>query len=139
MKFLSAFLIAVVATFSLTAQSAVGTWVTVDDRDGKAQSHIEIYEKSGKLYGKIAKTLEPDAEETCTTCSGDRANKPYLGMNIITAAIPDGHKAWEGKIYDPESDTEYKLVMWLENDPNVLYVRGKHWTGLYRTQTWSRL
>ena len=30
--------------------------------------------------------------------------------------------------------------MWLEEgEPNTLYVRGKHWTGLYRTQEWQRL
>jgi len=63
---------------------------------------------------------------------------PGLPLEIIIGAEPDGEKEWEGKIYDPEGDTEYKLVMWIEEDPNVLYVRGKHWTGLYRTQTWKR-
>ncbi|MFK8055736.1 MAG: DUF2147 domain-containing protein [Saprospiraceae bacterium] len=59
-------------------------------------------------------------------------------MEIITAAASDGDKEWAGEMYDPESDTTYKLVMWLEDDANVLYVRGEHWTGLYRTQTWKR-
>ena len=139
MKTLFLTLAASLCTLALTAQSAVGSWQTIDDETGKPRSVIEIYEKGGKLYGKIAKVLRPDAEETCTTCSGKRANQPYIGMEIITGAEPDGDKEWDdGKIYDPESDNSYNLVMWIEDDPDVLYVRGKHWTGLYRTQTWRR-
>ena len=139
MKMLSLALCATVFALQLQAQSAVGTWKTIDDKTGEAKSHIEIYDKGGKLYGKVARTLTRDAGATCTTCSGARANKPYVGMEVITAAAPDGEKEWEGKIYDPESDSTYSLVMWIEKDPNTLYVRGKHWTGLYRTQTWKRL
>ncbi|MFK8056558.1 MAG: DUF2147 domain-containing protein [Saprospiraceae bacterium] len=138
MKLLSTFLLVIVATLTLSAQSAIGTWITVDDNSGEDRSHIEVYEKGGKLYGKIAVTLDETAETHCEACTGDRANAPYIGMEIISAAAPDGDKEWDGKIYDPESDTTYKLVMWLEDDANVLYVRGKHWTGLYRTQTWKR-
>jgi len=138
MKLLASLLFAFSAGVSLSAQSAVGTWITVDDTSGEARSHIEIYEKSAKLYGKIAKALDPNPETHCSTCSGERANAPYIGMEIITAAVPDGDKEWTGKIYDPEGDATYKLVIWLEDDPNILYVRGKHWTGLYRTQTWRR-
>jgi len=138
MKGFTTLLLVLTTALTLNAQSAVGTWITVDDDSGKDRSHVEVYEKSGKLYGKIAKTLDPDADPTCDTCTGDRKNAPYIGMEIITAAEPDGAKEWEGKIYDPEADTTYKLVMWIEDDPNVLYIRGKHWTGLYRTQTWKR-
>ena len=130
---------ALLSALALTAQTAVGTWVTVDDNTGKERSHIDIYERGGKLYGKVAATLDPEAETVCTTCSGARKDQPYIGMEIITGAEPDGPLEWEGKIYDPEGDSTYKLVMWLEADaPNTLYVRGKHWTGLYRTQTWTR-
>jgi len=138
MKGFATVLFVLLTSLALNAQSAVGTWITVDDNSGEDRSHIEVYEKSGKLYGKIAKTLDESAETHCETCTGDRANAPYIGMEIISAAEPDGEKEWEGKIYDPEGDTTYKLVMWIEEDPNVLYVRGKHWTGLYRTQTWKR-
>ena len=132
------FLLAILTTVAVSAQSAIGTWITVDDNTGEDRSHIEIYEKGGKLYGKITLTIDDDGETNCTTCTGGRANAPYIGMEIISAAAPDGDKEWEGKIYDPESDTTYKLVMWLEDNTDVLYVRGKHWTGLYRTQTWKR-
>lgn len=126
------------ATTLGNAQTAVGTWKTVDDKSGEARSHISIYEQQGKLYGKIIRTLDPSDPPTCNSCSGERKGQPIIGMEIITAASRDGDQQWAGKIYDPDSDATYKLVMWLEEDPNVLYVRGKHWTGLYRTQTWER-
>ena len=138
MKLFLCLFLTIFMSIALTAQTAIGTWITIDDSSGEARSHIDIYEKTGKLYGKIAKSLDPDPETHCSTCSGARANAPYLGMEIITAALPDGEKEWNGKIYDPEGDATYKLVMWIEDDPDVLYVRGKHWTGLYRTQTWKR-
>lgn len=139
MRLLLTTLAALLLSLAAAAQSAVDTWITVDDNSGQDRSHIEIYERGGKLYGKIVKALDPDAEPTCTTCSGTRANQPYIGMDIIEGAEPDGELEWTGKIYDPEGDATYKLVMWIEPDqPDRLYVRGKHWTGLYRTQTWKR-
>lgn len=139
MKTLILGLCAMFVPLLLAGQSAIGTWKTVDDKSGEAQSHIEIYEKGGRLYGKIVKTLTSDGETTCGTCSGKRANQPYLGMEIISDAAADGDKEWAGSIYDPDSDTSYKLVMWLESNADKLFVRGKHWTGLYRTQTWFRV
>ncbi len=138
MRLFTTFFFILLSCFSVNAQSAVGTWITVDDHSGEDLSHIEIYEKGSKLYAKITATLDGSGDTHCEACTGDRANAPYIGMEIISGAEPDGAKEWEGKIYDPESDTTYKLVMWLEEDPNILYVRGKHWTGLYRTQTWRR-
>ena len=127
------------ASLALSAQSAVGTWKTTDEKTGDPKSLIQIYERDGKMYGKIKQTLRPGAAKVCETCTGKRAGKPYVGMEIISGAEPDGDKEWDdGKIYDPESDNTYGLVMWIEDDPDVLYVRGKHWTGLYRTQTWRR-
>lgn len=130
---------ALLCTLAAVAQSAVGTWESVDDKTGEVRSLIEIYARGGELYGKIARTMDPDAPPTCTSCSGAFKDKPFVGMEIITGVEPDGAKAWDdGEIYDPESDKTYGLSLWIEDDPNVLYVRGRHWTGLYRTQTWQR-
>lgn len=131
---------ALLATAVLSAQGAVGTWKTVDDETGESKSQIEIYERGGRLYGRIAKVLRENAPVTCQTCSGERAGKPFIGLEIITAAAPDGDGQWKGRIYNPEDDGTYRLVMWIEeDDPDRLYVRGKHWTGIYRTQEWARL
>jgi hypothetical protein len=51
----------------------VGKWKTVDDKSGKVQSELEVYEQGGKLFGKIVGLSEPtDAQgkpKTCTQCA----------------------------------------------------------------------
>lgn len=45
-----------------------------------------------------------------------------------------------GTIMDPETGNEYGCSVWFEEGkPDELKVRGKHWTGVYRTQTWYRV
>ena len=43
--------------FNSFAQSPIGTWATKDDKTGEIKSHVQIYEKDGKIYGKIVKLL----------------------------------------------------------------------------------
>ena len=57
---------------------------------------------------------------------------------IIKNLEQDGDEWNGGTILDPQKGSEYRLVSWFEEDPDKLYIRGKHWTGLYRTQTWTR-
>ena len=40
-------------TFFTFAQSPVGVWKTIDDQTGAAKSHVQVYEKNGKLYVMI--------------------------------------------------------------------------------------
>lgn len=44
--------------FASSGQSPIGIWKTVDDESGQEKSHVEIFQKNGKLYGKIVKLLE---------------------------------------------------------------------------------
>jgi hypothetical protein len=50
---------------------------TVDDETGQAKSIVEIYEKSGKIYGKW-RFLMLNTKDLCKNCSGEDANKPIL-------------------------------------------------------------
>ncbi len=125
---------------SAFAQSPIGTWKTIDDSSGEAKSHIEIYEQNGKLYGKIIKTLAADAKEYCEKCTGDKKNKPIIGLVILEDLKPVKDYWGKGTIMDPENGKEYGASIWFEDgDTKELKVRGKHWTGLYRTQTWHRV
>ena len=119
------------------AQSAVGTWKTVDDNTGKARSHVEIYEQDGSLFGKITKLLDVDPSTLCDQCPGDKKDTPIIGLVIIEKVKPYKDYWRKGKILDPEDGNEYGCQLWLED--GTLKVRGKHWTGLYRTQTWYRV
>lgn len=122
------------------AQTPVGTWKTIDDNSGEARSHVEIYEQNGKLFGKIAKLLLADPSTVCDACKGDKKNKPVLGL-VIIEDMKSNKDFWKGgSILDPESGKDYGCSIWFDDgNTDVLKVRGKHWTGIYRTQTWYRV
>lgn len=142
---MKAFLIILLLGFgtiaTVAAQSSpVGMWKTIDDKTGEAKSQVEIYEKDGKLYGKIVKLLQRPADTVCEKCPGNKKNKPLVGMNIIEGLSYSKGYWRDGSILDPESGNEYGCNIWLETGkPDELKVRGKHWTGLYRTQTWYKV
>ena len=124
----------------LSAQSPVGVWKTIDDNTKEARSHVEIYEQGGKLYGKIIKLLDEDPSSLCEKCKGPKKNKPLIGLVIIEDLKTKKDYWAKGTILDPENGKEYGCSIWFEKDNNTqLKVRGKHWTGLYRTQTWYRV
>ena len=127
-------------TSLMYAQSPIGTWKTIDDETKQAKSYVEMFEKDGKLYGKVTKILTKGKEDAkCTDCSGALKNKPILGMQILSGLKKDG-KEWNGgKIIDPNSGKEYKAKMSL-NGNDKLDVRGFIGISLVgRTQTWQRV
>ncbi len=125
------------------AQSAVGVWKTVDDATGEAKSHIQIYEQDGKLYGKVIKFLRANADPNtvCDDCKGAKKGQKVMGMVIVEDLEPYKDYWKDGTILDPENGKEYGCSIWFEKEGNTdeLSVRGKHWTGLYRTQLWYRV
>lgn len=124
----------------LAAQGPSGIWKTVDDNTNEARSYVEIYEEGGKYFGKITKLLQAEPGTLCDSCKGDKKNKPVLGLVIIENMKP--HKDfWKGgSILDPESGNDYRCSIWFEDEKKeILKVRGKHWSGIYRTQTWYRV
>ncbi len=128
-----------IAVFAV-AQSPIGTWRTIDDNTGEPRSHVTIYQNKGKLFGKIAKLLDEDPKTYCMECPGKKANQPLIGLVIVEDMDRKGDVWSKGTIMDPENGNIYRCKIWLaENDPNQLKVRGIHWTGLYRTQTWWRV
>jgi len=117
----------------------VGIWKNIDDDDGKAKSHIEIYEENGKLHGRVIKLLEIATLKTCIECSGDRKDRPIEGMVILWDLEKKKKKGVEGKILDPKKGKIYDCKIELE-DANTLKVRGYIKTPfLGRTQNWYRV
>ena len=81
-------------------QTPVGQWKTIDDETGKAKSIVEIYEKDGKLYGKVVKLFREPSEEQnpiCDDCDEDdqRNNKHVIGLVILEGLEFDGDDEWE--------------------------------------------
>lgn len=127
--------------FMSFAQEVTGIWQTIDDKTGVVKSQIEIYENSGKYYGKVLKVLDPDAPDNpiCQNCDGDFKDQPIEGLEIMWGFKKDGKEYSDGTILDPENGKEYDCKFWLdENDPDKLNVRG-YVLFLYRTQQWTRL
>tara|TARA_R110002051_G_scaffold10001_1_gene37910 strand:+ start:32708 stop:33091 length:384 start_codon:yes stop_codon:yes gene_type:complete len=118
----------------------LGQWKTIDDETGVAKSIVEVYEKEGKVFGKIIDILNPaDKDKICIYCKGDEKNQPLIGLNIIKGLQLDGDRYEDGTIFDPEKGKEYNAKIWVENDtPNTLMVRG-YIAFLYRTQEWIRV
>ncbi|MCB0661228.1 MAG: DUF2147 domain-containing protein [Saprospiraceae bacterium] len=139
-SFLTFFSLLVFAVMLTAQNSPVGIWKTVDDETGDAKSHVEIYESNGKYYGKVVKLLKAATTTVCNECPGNKKGKPIEGMVIIDNLEPYKYYWANGEILDPKTGKVYGCSAWYENeDYNTLYVRGKHWTGLFRTQTWYRV
>jgi uncharacterized protein (DUF2147 family) len=121
-------------------QTVIGKWKTIDDETGKAKSIVQIYEKSGKIYGKVIEILEEEhRNKVCTNCSGEDKNKPILGMIVIKGLKKDGDVYTKGKILDPKNGKLYKCYITLESK-DKLKVRGFIGISLFgRTQYWYRI
>lgn len=127
-------------TQAVFAQSIEGKWKTIDDETGEAKSIVKIYQKDGKIYGKVIDILNPAKRDNlCVKCKGDKKDKPVLGMVIIDGLSKNGNEYKRGTVLDPEKGKEYSCKIWLdEDDNNKLYVRG-YVAFLYRTQNWYRV
>jgi len=119
---------------ALADDSPIGVWKTIDDETGDAKSLVKIYERDGKLYGKIIKLFKnPDA--TCDACEGEDYGAPIKGMVIMWSLEQDDDEWSGGKIFDPKKGKTYNCKIWL--DGSDLKVRG--YAGpFFRTQTWHR-
>jgi uncharacterized protein (DUF2147 family) len=122
------------------AQSPVGKWKTIDDNSGEERSIVEIFERDGKIFGRIVKLMRKPGEDpdpVCDECDRDdpRYKKKIIGMEIITDMKPSGKEYENGHILDPETGKVYRCKLWVEG--NLLQVRG-YWGPFFRTQTWKK-
>lgn len=121
------------------AQSPIGIWKNIDDEDGKEKSHIEIYEKNGKLYGKVIKLLSSATITYCKACNGERKDKNLVGMDILWDMTKSGNSWDKGEIIDPKSGKIYSCKIELDGK-DKLKVRGYLGFSLIgRTQTWYKV
>jgi uncharacterized protein (DUF2147 family) len=121
-------------------QSVLGKWKTLDDETGKPRSVVEIFERGGKVHGRIVKLFREPSEEqdpVCDDCDTDdpRYNKKVIGMEILTNMTKDDEEYDDGEILDPKNGKVYSCKIWLEGKD--LKVRG-YLGPFFRTQTWQR-
>ena len=116
----------------------LGKWITIDDETGDRKSVVEIYERNGKVYGKIIKLYRKPGEDPdpiCDECDEDdhRYNKKVIGMEIMVDMKKDGKEYSGGTILKPDEGKVYDCKIWREGEN--LMVRG-YILFLYRTQKW---
>ncbi len=136
MKQLSILIAILITATNLSAQSIIGKWKSIDDETGKPKSVVEIFEKNGKVYGKILKLFRDPSEDQdpiCDKCEDDRKDKKIIGMEIIREMVKDDDEWEDGTIMDPKKGTVYDCKLWIEG--GNLKVRG-YVLFIYRTQTW---
>ncbi|AZZ37008.1 DUF2147 domain-containing protein [Bdellovibrio sp. qaytius] len=127
------------AAVSATA-TPVGFWKTIDDSTHEPRAIVEIKEVDGKLFGSIIKTFPKEGDKTeCVECSGDKKNKPIIGLEIIWDLKKDGDEWNGGQILDPKNGKTYKAKISLQDNGEKLKVRGFiGFSLLGRTQTWLK-
>ena len=129
-----------VISISAHAQTVLGKWKTIDDESGEPKSVVEIFERGGKVYGRVIKLFRKPGEEqdpVCKECDEDdpRYQKKVIGMEIMRNMVKDGEEYSGGDVLDPENGKVYRGKIWLEGKD--LKLRG--YVGpFYRTQTWVR-
>lgn len=100
---------------------------------------IQIYESSGKYYGKIILNKDP-AKLDVNNPKKEKQSRKILGMNIMSDFTFDGENTMEnGTIYDPKNGKTYDCKISRDEKGN-LNVRGFIGISLLgRTETWERL
>lgn len=131
-----------ISTLAAANENPVGLWRTIDDKSGKEKSLVRVSESNGQLQITIEKLFREPGEEPnplCDKCSGEKKNKPVIGMQIGNGLKKDGDVWSGGDILDPQNGKTYKCKVWLEDKGKKLNVRGFIGVSvLGRTQVWVR-
>ena len=113
---------------SLNAQEITGFWKSIDDKTGKMDCVLAVYEYENKYYGRIITTcndngvIEDSIYAPKKRAPGVKGNPFYCGMDIIWNLCPQS--SWYvGKIIDPKKGNVYSAQLFLKE--GALAVRGK--------------
>lgn len=121
--------------------SPIGFWKTIDDASGQPKSIVQIWDANNVLYGKVVKLFKEPAR-LCVACSGEKQNKPILGMEVLSGFKQSDKNKNEwlgGQILDPKNGKVYHCTIQVLNKGNKLRVRGYIGIPLFgRSQIWLR-
>jgi uncharacterized protein (DUF2147 family) len=124
--------------------SPVGLWQALDPHTQQPSGWFAITEHNGVYAGTLVKMfLQPgqDPKIVCSKCTGDRHDKPWLGLQIIRGMQQQGpDKYGGGTILDPRDGNVYDAMMTVSPDGQTLIVRGYlGFSFLGRNEYWTRL
>jgi uncharacterized protein (DUF2147 family) len=122
--------------------TAAGVWQQVDDT-GKVGAFVTVTEEGGVFVGRLSRLfLDPsdDPNPICSQCTGDKLNRPLLGLIFIEGMEQSGLEYDGGTILDPETGKVYSASMSLSPNGARLTVRGYLGLPIFgRSQTWIRV
>ena len=133
------------AAAALAQPTPVGVWKTVHESSQQERSLVRITHSDGVLTGVIEKLLDPalPANPVCAQCSGERRDKPLLGMVLIQGVrrSPSDPRLWDGgEILDPHNGKLFAVRLVLADGGKRLEVRGYLGTPMVgRSQNWYRV
>jgi hypothetical protein len=118
-----------------------GSWVTYDDKDGRATSVVALTAIHDTLFGIIDSLIvapNKNPNPLCIHCQGDKKNMPILKMQILSNMRPKGKEWSGGKILDPKNGKFYRCIIRMKNSDTIV-VRGYIGCSIIgRSQEWKR-
>jgi uncharacterized protein (DUF2147 family) len=134
--------LAISQAFAQEAQKIAGIWWNAEKT-----SKIEVKEENGKFSGTVIyiipeKYINGEPQKDDKNPDVKLQSRSRLGMQILTGLKYNAEdKEWQGgRIYDPTSGKTYDCFSWIDENPNVLnmkgYVVGIKWLG--KSTAWTR-
>ncbi len=133
MKKIISICILLAAFNSVMAQKEfIGKWLSPSKK-----GIVETYVQGNKLYGKLiwVKTERKDIYNKDESLR----NREVKGLIMFSDFSWEAPQWVNGKIYDPANGSTYSCKMWMDDNKDVLYVRGYIGIALLgRTEKFSR-
>ncbi|GAA0726023.1 hypothetical protein GCM10009430_32550 [Aquimarina litoralis] len=110
-------LLSVNAFSQVEADDVIGQFWT-ENKEGK----IQIYKENNKYLGKII--WRKDARLDIENPEESLRNRSVIGIVFMKDFVFDDDKWGDGKIYSIDNGNTYSSKMWLEEDKDILKLRG---------------
>ncbi|MGC2459915.1 MAG: DUF2147 domain-containing protein [Steroidobacteraceae bacterium] len=132
---------AICAASAVDLSSPTGWWQPIDEKTGKPQGLIRIYEERGLFFGRMEPSSpSDDASKRCSRCTDERRNQPIIGLVLLRNMRLQGDEHVGGDILDPDTGRIYGCKFRLADGGRKLIMRGFIGLSLFGgSQTWQRV